>query len=59
LVLRCNHWVLAFSSTVLFISFKESFISRISSWFFFSEIFHIFVKVLFHILCCLLYFIYF
>jgi hypothetical protein len=47
------------TSTLFFVWLKGLFISRISVWFFFSEVFHIFVKLLFYILCCLLYFIYF
>jgi hypothetical protein len=47
---------LGWLSTLLFIWFKEYFTSRISVLILFS-VFHIFVKFLFRILCCLLYFI--
>jgi hypothetical protein len=37
--------LLEWLSTIFFIRFKEIFISRISVWFFSSEIFYIFVKL--------------
>jgi hypothetical protein len=46
------------ASHCAFVWLKRLFISRICVWFFFSEVFLIFVQLLFHILCCLLYIIY-
>jgi hypothetical protein len=56
-VFHCSN-LLEWPSTVFFVWLKGVFISRISVWFFFSEVFHIFVQLLFYILCCLLYFTY-
>jgi hypothetical protein len=50
--------LLEWSTTIFFIWLKGLFISRISIWFFFVRFSHIFVQLLFHILCCLYYFIY-
>jgi hypothetical protein len=50
-------YLLEWPSTVFFVRLKGLFVSRICL-ITFSGVFHIFVQLLFHILCCLLYFIY-